>query len=79
MAVKLTVPISEEQIRSLKVGDHVLLNGVVFTARDAAHKYMIENFVKGTCPEAERNVYEILKKGLAGGVIHSEGTGCPKR
>ena len=58
MATKLTVPISEEQIRALKVGDQVLLSGVVFTARDAAHKYMIENFVKGECPQAEKDTYK---------------------
>jgi fumarate hydratase class I len=70
MAIKLTVPISEERIRSLKVGDQVLLNGVIFTGRDAAHKYMMENFIKGECPEAEKEVYEVLKAGLAGGVIY---------
>jgi fumarate hydratase class I len=70
MATKLTIPISEEQIRALHVGDSVLLSGVIFTARDAAHKYMIENFVKGECPDSEREVYEVLKKGLKGSVIY---------
>ncbi len=70
MATKLTVPISEEQIRSLRVGDQVLLNGVVFTARDTAHKYMIESFIKGECPDTERHMYEVLKVGLEGGVIY---------
>lgn len=40
--VKLNVPISEDEIRKLKVGDEVLLSGVIVTARDAAHKLMIE-------------------------------------
>jgi len=79
MATKLTVPISEEQIRSLKVGDQVLVSGVMFTARDAAHKYMIENFVNGTCPDSEKEIYEILKKGLAGGVIYHCGPVVKKR
>lgn len=70
MAVKLTVPIGEQQIRSLKVGDQVLLSGVIYTGRDAAHKYMVENFIKGKCPEAERGVYDELKAGLAGSVIY---------
>ena len=70
MPTKLTVPITEEQIRALKVGDSVLLSGVIFTGRDAAHKYMIDNFVKGPCPNAEKPVYEILKKGLAGSAIY---------
>lgn len=41
--IKLNTPITEEQIRELKVGDVISLSGVILTARDAAHKYMIEN------------------------------------
>ncbi len=70
MATKLTVPISEDQVRALKVGDQVLLSGIIYTGRDAAHKYMIENFVKGDCPDSEKAVYEELKQGLAGSVIY---------
>jgi len=40
--IKLTTPISEETARSLKVGDEVLLTGTIVTARDAAHKLMVE-------------------------------------
>lgn len=40
--IKLKTPISEEEIRELKVGDEVLLSGVIVTARDAAHKLMVE-------------------------------------
>lgn len=40
--IKLKTPISEEEIRKLKVGDEVLLSGVIVTARDAAHKLMVE-------------------------------------
>jgi len=69
MAVRLTVPIDEKSVRALHIGDSVLLSGVVFTGRDAAHKYMKETFVAGPCPASERDVYEALKKGLAGGVI----------
>ncbi len=69
MAIRLTVPLSEEQVRSLKVGDQVLLNGVIFTGRDAAHKYMMENFVQGPCPDSEKRTYEMLKEGLAGSAI----------
>jgi len=38
--VVLTVPISEEQIRALKVGDVVLLNGSIHTGRDTLHHYL---------------------------------------
>jgi fumarate hydratase class I len=67
---KLTIPISEEEIRKLKVGDTVSLSGVLLTARDAAHKYMVENFIKGEPPEAEKPMLEILEKYLRNGVIY---------
>ncbi|HUU84088.1 MAG TPA: FumA C-terminus/TtdB family hydratase beta subunit [Phycisphaerae bacterium] len=79
MAIKLTVPISEEQIRGLKVGDQVLLSGVIYTARDAGHKYMMENFIQGECPASEKEVYAELKKGLAGGVLYHCGPVVRKR
>jgi fumarate hydratase class I len=79
MPAKLDVPISEEQIRELTVGDQVLVSGVIFTARDAAHKYMIENFVKGSCPPPEREVYEALQAGLSGSVIYHCGPVVKKK
>ena len=79
MAAKLTVPITEQQIRALKIGDQVLLSGVIFTGRDAAHKYMIESFIKGACPASEKPLYDVLKQGLAGGVIYHCGPVVKKR
>jgi len=38
----LHTPISEEQIRELKTGDVVLLNGDLFTGRDAVHRYLYD-------------------------------------
>jgi len=38
----LTTPLSEEDVRKLKAGDKVSLNGFVYTARDAAHKRLVE-------------------------------------
>ncbi len=42
MKVKLNIPISEEEIRKLNVGDEVSLSGIMVTARDMAHKLMHE-------------------------------------
>jgi fumarate hydratase class I len=69
---KLTIPISEATIRELTVGESVSLSGIMATGRDAAHKYMVENFVKthGNPPETERAVYEELKKVLFNSVIY---------
>jgi fumarate hydratase class I len=67
---ELTVPISEKAVRALRTGDTVSLNGVIVTARDTAHKYMIENFVKGDAPAAEQEMHETLKALLKEGVIY---------
>ena len=40
--IRLTTPITEDQIRQLKVGDEVLLNGKLVLSRDMGHKYMKE-------------------------------------
>lgn len=42
MTIRLKTPISEEEIRRLHIGDTVLLSGTIVTARDQAHKLMIE-------------------------------------
>ena len=42
MRYKLTTPVSREDLAPLKAGDTVLLSGTVYTARDAAHKRMME-------------------------------------
>lgn len=66
--IKLTTPISEETARSLKVGDEILLSGTIVTARDAAHKLMIE--------ERPDFIREHLKDGViyhCGPVVKKEG------
>jgi fumarate hydratase class I len=79
MPTRLTIPIPETDIRKLKIGDSVLVSGVMFTGRDAAHKYMVENFIKGPCPPAEKPLQALLTKGLAGGVIYHCGPVVRKR
>src|SRR4030042_1534884 len=68
----LRIPISEEEIRSVKVGDPVLLSGIMLTGRDAAHKWMVDTFIKKTRqPQGDDvEVYEAIKPLLAGGVIY---------
>ena len=39
----LTPPVGEEQIRALKVGDVVIINGEMFTGRDQVHAYLMKN------------------------------------
>jgi fumarate hydratase, class I len=42
-AITLTAPITEDQIRQLKVGDVVKITGRMYTGRDAIHKYLMDN------------------------------------
>ena len=44
---KINTPLTEEAIESLKTGDEVLLTGVIYTARDAAHRRIVESLDKG--------------------------------
>ncbi|HET7753984.1 MAG TPA: FumA C-terminus/TtdB family hydratase beta subunit [Anaeromyxobacteraceae bacterium] len=43
MAIPLTLPVTVEQVRALRVGDEVLVSGRLFTARDVAHRYLSAN------------------------------------
>lgn len=68
---ELTIPISGKAITDLKVGDQVSLSGIILTARDAAHKYLIEQFVDGSPKDAtDRELEKQLKSDLKEGAIY---------
>jgi fumarate hydratase subunit beta len=46
MLKKITTPLTDKVIKSLKTGDEVLISGVVYTARDAAHKRLVFDIKK---------------------------------
>jgi tartrate/fumarate subfamily iron-sulfur-dependent hydro-lyase beta chain len=68
----LTTPVSDEDVKKLRVGDLVRLTGVIVTARDAAHKYMIDTFIRrdGPIPESERALHADLMRWLKGSFIY---------
>ncbi len=72
MAVSLTFPLTDDVIRNLSTGDSVLLNGVILTGRDSAHKWMHDRFISmKTEPTADDiRVYEFIKPILQGGAIY---------
>ncbi len=45
--IQITTPFSEADARKLKAGDTALITGVIYTARDAAHKRLVELLDKG--------------------------------
>lgn len=63
---KLTLPLSEQTLSELRAGDSVLLSGVIYTARDCAHKRIFELLDKG----------EALPFDLKNAVIYYAGP-CP--
>ncbi len=69
---KLTLPIPDDEIRALHVGDPVSLSGVMITGRDTVHKWMIETFIRETrTPEGDdQAVYSAIKPILDGGAIY---------
>lgn len=56
--VRITTPLSEETVRSLRAGDEVLISGTLYTGRDAVHKYLHGG---GALPDGVN---------LAGGIIY---------
>lgn len=45
--INITTPLTDETVKSLKAGDTVLITGDIYTARDAAHKRLIQLIEKG--------------------------------
>ncbi|WP_409069039.1 Fe-S-containing hydro-lyase [Clostridium sp. FAM 1755] len=47
MKIKINTPLTEEKIKDLKAGDMVLITGVIYTARDVAHKRLVNSLEEG--------------------------------
>ncbi len=45
--IKLETPFSREMLKDLQIGNEVLINGIIYAARDAAHKRMVETLQRG--------------------------------
>ncbi|MBA7606539.1 L(+)-tartrate dehydratase subunit beta [subsurface metagenome] len=42
VSIRLETPLTDEAIKNLKIGDQILLSGYIYTARDAAHKRLVD-------------------------------------
>jgi fumarate hydratase subunit beta len=69
---EIQIPLSDDTIHSLKVGDPVALSGVMITGRDAVHKWMVDTFIRKTrqTQDDDLDVYNAIKPLLDGGVIY---------
>lgn len=45
--IRLKTPLTDQDVERLKIGDRVLLNGVIYTGRDAAHKRLFDLLKEG--------------------------------
>ncbi len=50
MKKKITMPLTKEKVKDLHAGDQVLLSGVIYTGRDAAHKRLVDAVENDTVP-----------------------------
>ncbi len=48
--IRLSAPLTEDDVAELRAGDHVLFDGTMYTARDAAHKRIIAAAEQGEAP-----------------------------
>jgi len=69
---KINLPFTDEVVRGLKVGDPVALSGILLTGRDAAHKWMVDTFIKKIRPPQgdDLEVYEAIHPIMDGGAIY---------
>jgi len=67
-AIRIQTPLTDEVVEKLKAGDKVLINGVIYTGRDAAHKRLVELVNKG----------ETLPFEISGQIIYYVGPTPPK-
>lgn len=47
MEYKVNLPLDIDFVKSLRIGDRLFISGVIYTARDAAHKRLIDSIDKG--------------------------------
>lgn len=66
--IRLTTPLSDQDVEKLKIGDRILINGILYTGRDAAHKRMVDLLDSG----------EELPFDIRGQVIYYVGPSPPR-
>ncbi|RLA90947.1 MAG: Fe-S-containing hydro-lyase [Deltaproteobacteria bacterium] len=67
-SIRITTPLTDEILEKLNIGDRVLISGIIYTGRDAAHKRLVELVEKG----------EELPFDIKGQIIYYVGPTPPK-
>ncbi|MCK4787315.1 MAG: Fe-S-containing hydro-lyase [Desulfobacteraceae bacterium] len=68
MAISINTPLKDDVLEKFKIGDKVLISGIIYSARDAAHKRLIELLSNGKEPPFD----------LSGQIIYYVGPTPPK-
>ncbi|MEK6657729.1 MAG: Fe-S-containing hydro-lyase [Nitrospirota bacterium] len=71
--IRITTPLTDKVIKSLKAGDKVLISGVVYTARDAAHKRLVDEIKNNRGKGQGARGKEKLPFNLKGQIIYFTG------
>ena len=58
----IKAPFDREEVKTLKAGDYVYIDGIVYSARDAAHKRMYDSIMESGCVDASGT--ELYEKGI---------------
>jgi fumarate hydratase subunit beta len=67
-SVRIYTPLTDEVVEKLRIGDRVLINGIIYTGRDAAHKRLVDLINKG----------ESLPFDITGQILYYVGPTPPK-
>ncbi len=67
-SVRIYTPLTDEVVEKLSIGDRVLINGIIYTGRDAAHKRLVDLINKG----------ESLPFDMTGQILYYVGPTPPK-
>lgn len=68
--VDLRLPLTDAQVMELKLLDVVKLDGIIVTARDAAHKFLVDSFIDSKPGPGDAELYGKVSKLLRGGAIY---------
>ncbi len=69
---KIELPLNDRIIRDLKVGEPVLISGIMVTGRDTVHKWMVDTFIqkKRSMQGDDIQVYSAIQRLLHGSAIY---------
>lgn len=72
MSVSLSLPLTDDKIKDLHIGDAVTISGILVTARDAAHKWLFDRYISHSVHPTPEDafVYSQLKTLLDGSLIY---------